>query len=285
VTDTIVSASDNGKLFGDKTSEELDALLNSMTPEGQIVGHEEAPPVEPGPDTPEPEAPAEEAAPTEEAPPAVEPVPEVDLAASEREGDNISREAMEAKIALLMAHNSRLAGKLGFLEQKLNSPPATSEPYEPQSEAEVDRLTQLERRIEQSEARRQAAEVSQAVAESVAQMDGPWVQELAKEIAEIAPKYVDQIKAAQETTDPALARQIATAVATVVKAEAMQMKWKAGHATMVAQKSAATADLAKAKKAQAPSGSGGVPSPPPKPKTFADMTAAEADAWLRENVL
>jgi dsDNA-specific endonuclease/ATPase MutS2 len=110
------------------------------------------------------------------------------------------------------------------------------------------------------------------------------VQELASEIAVVAPKYADQIKAAQETNDPALARQIATAVATVVKAEAMQMKWQARHESLVKQREAATVDMQKAKKAQTPSGSGSVPTPPPKPKSFADMTASEADAWLRENV-
>jgi len=183
-----------------------------------------------------------------------------------------------------MAHNSRLAGKLGFLEQKLNSAPVSSEPYEPQTQQDVDRLTLLEQRLAASESKRNQAEVSQAIAESVGRLDGPWVQDLAAEIAQVAPKYADQIRAAQESNDPELARQIAMAVATVVKAEATQMKWAVRHESMVKQKEAATVDMARAKKAQTPSGSGGVPPPQARPKTFADMNVKDLDDWHKTNV-
>lgn len=276
---TIVSGSPDGKLFDGKTTEELDKLLDEFSATGSMT-IEEAPPVE----TPPSESPDEAKEPGSQVEQETKPEPEIDLAASEREGDRISREKLEAQLTLLMAHNSRLAGKLGFLEQKLNSDPVASEPYEPQTQQEVDRLTVLERRLAESESKRNQAEVSQAIAESIGKLDGAWVQDLATEIAVVAPKYADQIKAAQESNDPELARQIATAVATVVKAEATQMKWAARHESMVAQKTAATADMAKAKKAQTPSGSGGVPPPPPKQKEPGSMTADEADKWLRENV-
>jgi hypothetical protein len=276
---TIISSSPDGELFKGKTSEELDKLLNEFSATGSMT-IEDAPVEAPPAEVPAGEAPVE---PVEPEPPAA-PEPEVDLAASEKEGDRFAREKLEAQLSLLMAHNSRLAGKLGFLEQKLNSAPAASEPFEPQTQQEVDRLTVLERRLAESESKRNQAEVSQAIAESIGKLDGAWVQDLATEIAVVAPKYADQIKAAQESNDPELARQIATAVATVVKAEATQMKWAARHESMVAQKTAATADMAKAKKAQTPSGSGGVPPPPPKQKEPGSMTADEADKWLRENV-
>lgn len=276
---TIVSNSPDGELFKGKTQEELERLLDEFSSTGSMTVEEvpvEAPPAE----VPAEEAPVE---PVEPEPPAA-PDPEVDLAASEREGDRISREKLEAQLSLLMAHNSRLAGKLGFLEQRLNSAPVVSEPYEPQTQQDVDRLSVLERRLSESESKRNQTEVSQAIADSIGRLDGSWVQELATEIAAVAPKYADQFKAAQESNDPELARQIATAVATVVKAEATQMKWAARHESMVAQKTAATADMAKAKKAQTPSGSGGGSPPLPKQKEPGTMTSEEADKWLRENV-
>jgi hypothetical protein len=277
---TIVSGSPDGKLFDGKTTEELDKLLDEFSATGSMT-IEEAPPVE----TPPSESPDEAKEPGSQVEQETKPEPEIDLAASEREGDRISREKLEAQLTLLMAHNSRLAGKLGFLEQKLNSDPVASEPYEPQTQQEVDRLTQLEQRVAQSEAHRLQSEVSQAVSEAIGRLDGPWVQEFASEIASVAPKYADQIKSAQESTDPELARQTAVAVATMVRAEVTQMKWQSNHAALVEKKTAATADLAKAKKAQAPSGSGGVPPAPAKTKEYKDMTVEEADKWLRENVL
>ena len=260
--------------FGDKSVDELNELLDAMTPVESQFQPTEAP-VEP---EPTPEAPAE---PEPEAEP--EPVPEVDLAASEREGERLRSEKLEAALALQQAHASRLAGEIGYLKQKIESGLHASEPYEPQSQAELDRLSLLEQRLEKSENERLSNQVSQAVSESIGSLDGPWVQELKDEIAVVGPKYADQLRAASETTDPALARQLATGVAMMVKAEATQMRWEKNHEAMKVQKQAASADMARAKKAQAPSGSGGVPSPPPKQKTIADMSASEADQWLKAN--
>ena len=265
------------KEFGSMSNEELEAVLDGLT------GADPAP----APPPFEPELPEESVQPEAAPESPAEPVPssdEIDLPAFEREGDKLAREKLEAQLALVMAHNSRLAGKLGFLEQKLNSAPVSSEPYEPQTQQDEDRLTLLERRLADSESKRNQAEVSQAIADSVSRLDGPWVQELAAEIAAVAPKYTDQIRAAQESNDPELARQIATAVVTVVKAEATQMKWAERHESMVKQKEAATVDMARAKKAQTPSGSGGVPPPQARPKTFADMNVKDLDDWLRTNV-
>ena len=266
------------KEFGSMSNEELESVLDNLT------GVEPA--AAPAPEK-EPEVPVEDEQPDDAPEEPSESTPssdEVDLSALEREGDKLAREKLEAQLELVMAHNSRLAGKLGFLEQKLNSAPVSSEPYEPQTQQDVDRLTLLERRLEESESKRNQAEVSQAIADSVGRLDGPWVQDLAEEIAAVAPKYADQIRAAQESNDPELARQIATAVATVVKAEATQMKWAVRHEAMVKQKEAATVDMARAKRAQTPSGSGGVPPPQSRPKTFADMNAKELDDWLKTNV-
>src|SRR6185436_4935217 len=162
------------KDFGDKTVDELDAIMNAIADGVPLPGEEPSP-------TPEAEPPAvtEEAYPPDEPPAPVaaeEPPPstdEIDLGASEKEGDRLAREALEAKLALLEAHNSRLAGKLGFFEQKLKSIPQASEPYEPQTQGEIDRLTSLEQRLAESEQRRASTEVSQAVEAAFAALDGP----------------------------------------------------------------------------------------------------------------
>jgi len=273
---TIVNS---GRDFGGMSSDELDRILDTITPDGQVATGGDEPPVPPS----EPEIPAvpESPAPVEPEPP-VE--PEIDLAASEKEGDRIARELLEAKIAALEAHNSRLAGKLGFVEQKLKVAPVASEPYEPQTQEEVDRLTSLEQRLEQSEARRTRAEVSQAVEQEFAALDGAWSTDYAAEIRAIAPKYQDQIQAAMDTNDPALARQITKAVGLMVKAEVTQARWEASHKDLVARKASTAPAAMAAKKAASVSGSGAVPTPAPKPRSYADMTPSEADAWLRENV-
>lgn len=268
---------DTGRDFGSMTSEQLEHVLNNLTPDGDVPP--EAPPqveaVEDAPSEPEQEA-------EPEAEPDPEPEVEIDIAASEREIDRNKIDKLEASLLLQQAHASRLAGEIGYLKNQ--RPLAASEPYEPQSQVEVDRLALLEQRFAESEARRVVTEVSQVVDQSIGALDGPWVDELASEIAAIAPKYKDQIEFARSSTDPEMARQIATAVAMVVKAEATQARLESRHATLVEKKASTRANSDKAKRAAAPSASGAVPAAAPKTKTYADMTAAEADAWLRENV-
>jgi len=279
----IVIPSPAGQLFADKSVEDLDALLRTMTPDGEIPG---APPDEPAPEpqladpeptpTPEPEPVAAAPEPT--------PEPEVDLAALETEGERLKREKLEAELKMQQAHSSRLAGEIGYLKEQLKSIPRPSEPYEPQSEADLDRLTQLERRIAQSESERQRSMASQAFQDAVGRLDGDWSVKYKDEIAQVVPKYADQIKMAQEISDPTLARQMGEALVLSIKAEALQVEWEKRHKDTVERKAATVNANLLAKKAQSPSGSGAVAPPPPKQKSYADMTPAEADAWLRENV-
>jgi hypothetical protein len=275
----------SGRSFGDKTPEELEAMLDGLTPDGALPD-EQQPPAEVTPE-PEPEPEPQSTTTTESEPettqePQSEPEPELDVAASEREGDRIKMQKLEAAILLQQAHNSRLAGEIGYLRNQRSQP--VSEPYEPQSQQEVDRLQLLEQRFAEAEARRNSFEVSQAVADAIGTMDGPWVNELSAEVQEIAPKYKDQIEAANNATDPEMARQLAMGIAMLVKAEAMEKRWDAKHATLVEKKASSRAENDKAKKAAAPSASGAVPAPPPKAKTIADMTPKEADEWLQANV-
>lgn len=285
MSDGVIVPISQGRNFGDKSVDELEKMLDSLTPEGDLAPEATPPtptPEPPVPPEPPPEPPAGDPAPAPPPEPPAEPEP--DLVAMEKEGERIARENIEAKLTLQEAHNSRLAGEIGFLREQLKAHPRPTEPYQPESQAELDRLTLLEQNVAQDRAERLKAEVSQAVESEVAALDGTWSKELAAEIATIAPKYAQQYSAALATTDPVLARQIAKGVVLSVKAEAMQVKWNARHETLLAQREASTAANAKAKKAAAPSASGTVPTPPTPTKSFADMTAKEADAWLRANV-
>lgn len=270
----------SGRSFGDKSPEELEAMLDALNMDGTL--QDETVPV--------PEAPPEPASePAVEAQadpvPETEPEPEEDEAALESEGERLKREKLEAKLELLEAHNSRLAGKLGFFEQQLKSVPRASEPYEPQTQEEMDRLGQLEQRFAQSEAVRTQTEVDQAVESAINALDTPEVvQTLSAEIAAVAPKYAEQLAAARTVGDPRLARQEATAIGRSVLAEARELHWENRHKALIEKRASTAGDSLKAKKAAAPSASGTVPAPQAKPKTFADLTPSEADAWLRANV-
>ena len=159
-----------------------------------------------------------------------------------------------------------------------------AEPFQPESEAELDRLSTLERRVQESETQRIKAEVQAAINQSIAALQTPDLDPLMPFINQVAPNYRQQIEAAHESNDPALARQIAEAVGRSVIADAKELAWEARHKELLERKAATVADMKKAKQAATISASGAVPAAPPKPKTFADMTAEEADKWLRENV-
>lgn len=273
---TIVSNSPN---FGSKSPEELDAILNAILPDGSLPAEV----INPEPAAPEPEK--TEAAPEEpeaEPEPEPEPEPEVDLLALEKERDRYERDELRAKLAEQQAHSSRLAGEIGFLKEKIQRGLTSTEPM-PDSEEDLDRLSRLERALEQSEERRNRSEVSQAVDGVVARLDGPWVEDLKDEIAAIIPAYAERLQAAHGASTPELGAELATNILSAMQAEAGRMNVQKRYEAAVAKRQAATADMAKAKKAAAPSASGTVPTPAPKPKTISDMSGAEADAWLREH--
>ena len=265
--------------YSKMSEDELNELLVSGGGVVEDVPEKEAEP-SPTPAVPEeivPPVEEEKVAPQEP----TEPDERDELATLEAQEERVKRERLEAQLQLQMAHNSRLAGKLGFLENQVKSISRTSEPYEPQSQVEVDRLSALEARLEQSEALSSKSEVSQAVERAVSALDGPWVVELAAEIAEIAPRYVEQLKAAQETSDPDLARQIASAVALTIKAEAQELAWSNRKKSLIEKRSSQVQELSAKKKAATISGGGGTSVPRPAPKTYDQMTPDELEAEMQ----
>jgi hypothetical protein len=276
---TVVSDS---KGIGDLSNDELEKILDAVLPDGSI------PPAEPAPSTPEPETPPAEPEPAAEPESTPEPEPEQDIeaqaAALAAEGERIRNEKLQADLEFQRAHASRLAGEIGYLKEQIKSIQRPSEPYEPQSEAELDRLSQLEARLERSESERLRTEVAQAVESAINALDSPSIADIDSQLADVIPKYRGEFEAAQAMQDPNMARQMATAVGRSIIAEAMELKWQQDHAKFAEMKAASTAGNAKAKKAAAPSASGAVPPPAAKPRTVADWSPAELDAWMKENL-
>lgn len=273
---TVVS---DGKGIGDLSNDELEKILDAVLPDGSIPAPEPtpSPAPEPPPAEPEPEA-------TPEATPESEPDIEAEAAAHAAEGERIRNEKLQADLEFQRAHASRLAGEIGHLRKQIETIQRPSEPYEPQSEAELDRLSQLEARLERSESERLRAEVAQAVESAINALDSPSIADIDSQLAEVIPKYKGEFEAAQAMQDPNMARQMATAVGRSIIAEAMELKWQQDHAKFAEMKAASTAGNAKAKKDAAPSASGAVPPPAQKPKTIADWSPSELDAWMKENL-
>lgn len=268
--------SDSGKMFDEKSIEELEQMLDTGVFETPKPPEE--PPAEsvPSPAEPEP-APAAEAAPEPEQ------EPEIDEAKIQAELEAARREKLEAALAAQQAHASRLAGEIGYLKEKLKAVESRpSEPYRPDTEAEIDRLAELERRQAELEATEKARAVAQAVGQSLAITDANTLAELKAELEAVVPKYEEQFQALLAMDNPNLARQAAEAIRRSVLADAKELKWQNRHKEFTEKRAATVPESVKAKRAATVSASGAVPAPPPKPKTYADMSSDELDRLLRD---
>lgn len=261
------------------TESELDALLKA---EG-LAEPEETPPPSPVASEEPQEEPQPEPEVIEPQPEPVEdPEPGIDAESFEAEGVRIKTEKLEADLNMQKAHSSRLAGEIGYLKQQLKAIPHSSEPYEPQSQAEMDRLSQLEQRFAESETRRNQIEVAQAVESAIGALDVPEItQSLMAEIGIVAPRYAEQLQSAKEISDPQLARQIADAIGRSVIADAKELAWSNRRKSLEEKKAVQAKDLVTRKKAATVSGSGATSAPKPAPKTYDDWTLDELDAELR----
>jgi hypothetical protein len=213
----------------------------------------------------------------------LEPSVETDAAAIEAEGERIERERLQAALALQQAHSSRLAGEIGHLRKQLEAIPKASEPFEPQSPEEMDRLSRLEQAFSDSEARRGRIEVAQAVESAISVLDvADVVGPIQAEISQVAPKYKEQFEAARQVTDPGLARQMADAIGRSVIADAKELAWTNRRKTLLEKQAAQAKDLVARKKAATVSGSGTTSTSRPAPKTYDQMTSEELDAEMEK---
>ncbi len=266
-----------------KSDEELDALMAQIKPDMtlDIPVDPEAPPVEqPAPVEETVEASPETPEETSEAEPEEE-----DPAALEAEGHRLQLEKLQAALELQQAHSSRLAGEIGYLKEQQKVRPRPSEPsYVEETETGAEATPEVLRRIERIETYQVQAEVSQAIALGSVGLDEPEARGLREEIISVAPRYKDQMDIVFGLTDSNLARQMSEALTRSILADAKEARWQARHQVLVERKAATASVSAGNKRAATVSASGGVSAPPPKPKALSDLTADEADQWLKENV-
>jgi len=284
--------------LADRSNEELEALLETAQPDGTITMP--TPELVPEAGPVEAEAPVEEVAAPEEAAPVEQPE---EQAAPEPE-PNVEDETWRKRYEKAQAHAARLAGKLGYAEQRLKAmsgqAPADSVPADDTSDAmygdgDASVLAiQLEelRLAREEDQRRLALLEDQTDARLRAQADAR-AAERARQLFvavdddvknEVLQAHADEIREIEQVSDPERRGALAMEIVHRMSSEANIFQSNRNAERAQVQRTAATADLARAKKAQAPSGSGGVPSPPPAPKSYADMSVSEADAWLKENV-
>ena len=267
------------------SSDELAAILDTTQEDGTVV----LPTSEPAPV--EAEAPAaDEAEPTEPESVAAEPEDQLD--------------PRDQRIRELEQHNSRLAGKAGFLESRLKAlsqergvfadtptDDEVPEDYTPaidpmlaneietlrlQREEDSKRIEQLERDYDSKRLERTMQAEAQRIEETIGGVlpgDDSAIQ------ASLA-RHADLIGKIKNESDPSLIQSAAKFLAESVGADVLAAR----NQRMTARRMASTAANHRAKIAATVSGSGGAASPPPRPRSVSDMTAAEADRWLRENV-
>jgi len=271
--------------YANMSEAELDALFakgEGFVPTEPEKVAEPAPVPEPEPE-PEPKAaqPAEPETPPQAEPPAVE--VEDDLAKLEEEGLRLEREKLKADLALQQAHSSRLAGEIGYLKKQLESTPREArEPYEPQTPEEQDRLTRLEQAFLESERKRSQLAVAQAAETAINALDAPELASIRSEIAEVAPKYREQLASAREVNDPTLARQLADAIGRSVIADAKELAWTNRRKALEEKRTVQQAALTARKKSAAVSGGSASSAPRPAPKTYDQMTPEELDAEMEK---
>lgn len=297
------------------TQEDIDRGVQEMLAEinGEVATPPADAPVEPEP-APEPAAAVEDQAP--------EPVPEAPVekeakqepAPETEETDWRARAAeLEAKLAEQQAHNSRLAGKSGFLERRLRELAAkqggevpadvpSDDEFSRQVDAEAaeaearyaretaeleeraaleERLARVEEREEQGRAERLAA-IDKAAFDDVSESISHVPDEVKEEILRPFGGQLLEAKRAVEALEDedarrAAARTLAATTATLVQ----EMFLERRHSEATERRAASIQENLKAKKAATVSGGGATASAPPRRPDPKTMTISEADAWLR----
>lgn len=236
------------------------------------------------------------------APVAPEVAPE-EAAAPEPEPEEVEQpepveDPRDRRIRELEQHNSRLAGKLGYLESRKAAEPgaAAAEPeYNPDPHADdpnwgesfderIRRIEEEQDAVRQAHAAReqdQVRQVDQRIVQHATRLMAPIDADIK---ATVFQAHADEIQEIENYTDPRERETAALEVIQRASLEAQVFQMGRNQERAAAAKQASTAANYRAKVAQTVSGSGGVPSPPPRPKSVKDMSGDEADQWLRENV-
>lgn len=227
--------------------------------------------------------------------PEAEPEP-LDVAA-ELARERLEREKLSAKLELQQAHNSRLAGEIGFLKNKKPAharPEPSDEPdayaldgrsEPPEANADVrERLERLEGRIA-SEAVQEATQeaVLSAMNDLTSSVkDDKERAELDRHIKALTPRYAKDWKAAVGATDPEIAGALARGTIMNIIADAKIARLDETRDAARQERANAATALRRSKLSAAPTRTTGAPSQASRPraKTPDDMTEQEADAAL-----
>ncbi len=275
--------------LADKSPEELDSILRTITEDGAVEIPDAPQP------TPEP-APAE--AVEAEAPPAeasAQPEPEAVEAEAEPESEidwKARAETLRAELEKQKLHGARLAGEIGYLRQRGNAPApvtegdpaATVEDYSDTARNEIDALNAQVQELREREAMREQ-ETAHRVNLELLEHHKRVCAGLDPDIRQtVTDGHREDLEALDRELDPARKRELGVGLITRMANEGAIFQDNRNRERAQAMRQASTVANLKAKKAATVSGSGSVSAPPPRPKSYKDMTAAEADSWLRENV-
>jgi hypothetical protein len=222
--------------------DDLARMIKGELTEEPVV-HEPEPEPDPEPEATEPE-------PEPEAEPVAEESPE-------QIRYRLERERMQAQYENLSEHASRLAGKVGHLEQLLKKSGREPSEFTPEDDEKVSRveekLRDLERKIN-SEA------VNRAILEEISiQTNRPEIQRLnlADEMKEVHTKYAESFQQLLATDDPKQARLAAKELALNVLNDAIGLRLQKASQTASTTKATSESRTLSKKIAASVSGSGG----------------------------
>lgn len=259
--------------LNDKSLEELEAMLTTTPPVEEAPADPEPAAEEPPAEAPAEEAPAEPEAPSED--------PE-DLSGIEAKIRAADEARRDAEFEKLKAHNSRLAGQIGDLMQKLRT---RTEPYTPEP-VDDERVASLQAKLQEIEQTQKAEAKERAIAQEVASLrERPDFVSLSPDLVKAAAeKYADAWTAALDEVDPDVARLNVRSVMLGVAAEAQRMKLEQLRGQAQEKKAEQTRRLSEAKRNAAVSASGSTPPARPKPTPLAEKSLEELEQMLRSSV-
>jgi hypothetical protein len=263
-------------LFENMSEAELESQL--FGPEPAPETPEEKPQSEP--ETQELEK-KEEVPETPEVQPTEESDPEADTEAELRSLEQKERELREKRLQeqldLMQAHNSRLAGEIGFLKGRLKDRPTRPEREETpeiESEPELDRLRSEIYKINEE---RSAEKRANAIAEEAAVWRARYTEAkyTPEEVSAAAEKYSKLWQEALDSSDVNSAREIARAVMARVSTEIEERRLENALKAAREKKAESEKRRTETKKSASISATGAIPTPPKKEKTPEDMTPEE----------
>jgi len=249
----------------------LDQLAEQLWPKDPPAEE----PKEPEPEVevpPEPEAPKEPPASGEQEPPD-------DLAALERLQRELADRRVSEELAAVRANNSRLAGKIGYLEQRLKeSAKARTEPMlGSETEEEPEAVAAIREDLRKLREERDVDLRDQAIAAETAAFGVKFQQQsyAPEEVQASAAKYAAEWQESLAAPTPESARESVRLVLSRIATDVETARLEKRIATARERSASSTSRIAAERQAAASSGSGGVRRAINQDKSPEDMTVEE----------